>query len=314
MCWSSRGERGIGLGDGRWGVGRALAEHCIEDPGAAGYGGESGVAGQVSGCGERGAVADDGQDHDVGPAPESGHRGRDRSNTVGLQAGLELDGQISALGVHVAQMPGDAGYFSGERGRGRNHEGLGVEGCLDRFGQGARQARRARPHRCGGAVGAEFAQRGRGGCGGEQVLVIGAVQTGREQAFQGGVDGQQRVSEPVGQPGGLAGEVVVVTGERARLGEGLVVGADPVQRVLRGAWCVGDAAHRRVGTVGHVDAPGAGDRDGQGADRGRLIDAHQRSAVFGERDERGAHRGFVVGQGGPCREPACVSCRGRKRG
>jgi hypothetical protein len=173
--------------------------------------------------------------------------------------------------------------------RAGDDEGLGVERSQDLSGQGARQARRAGAHKPGDAVDAEVAQRLRGGCGGEQVLDSAAVEAGPEQAFQRGVHVEQGVAQPIGQPGGLSCEVVVVAGQHRQFGEGLVVGADPAQGVGHRACCVGDdvrvagvglalprvqigdAAHRQPRHVGHVDAHVAGDRDRQRADRRRLI-------------------------------------------
>ncbi len=136
----------------------------------------------------------------------------------------------------------------------------------------------------------------------KQVKDAAAVQTGSDQAFQGGMDVQQRVAEPVGQTSGLGSEVVVVAGEHGELGEGFIVGADPAQGMGHGPSGVGDD----VGVAGvglaftgvqvgdaaspapagrQCDAQRAGDRDRQRADRGRLIDDHQDRPVFAEAGE-----------------------------
>lgn len=56
------------------------------------------------------------------------------------------------------------------------------------------------------------------------------------------------------------------------------------------------ASHRQPGQVGDRDPEAAGDGDGQGADRGGLIDDHQHRAVFGQPGEHAAQCGLVVGQ------------------
>nr|WP_255678302.1 hypothetical protein [Pseudonocardia sp. ICBG1142] len=178
---------------------------------------------------------------------------------------------------------------------------LGVEGGQDLRGQAAGQSGRSGPHRLGDPVGAELTQRLRGGRGREQVEPAAAVEPGAEQAFQGGVDVQQGVAQPVGQPGGLSGEVVVVAGEHGEFGQGFVVGADPAQGVRHAARGLGDdvsiagvglalsrvqvddPAHHQLRKVGYVDTQAAGDRDGRRADRGRLIDHRQHPTVLGER-------------------------------
>ncbi len=283
--------------------------------GAAGDWGEAGVSGEVPGGGEPGAVADDGEDLDGGPDPESGHRGQDRSKRVGLQAGFELVGELVAFGVDLAQLPGDAGDDTGERGRAGNGQALGVERGQDLGGKGAGQSRRPGPHRLGDPVSAELSQGLRGGRGREQVEHATAVQAWPEQAFQGGMNMQQGVAQPVRQPGALPSQVIVVTGEHSEFGEGLVVGADPAQGVrhrpgglgdhvgvagvglgLPGMQ-VGDAAHRQPGQVGHRDPQITSDGDGQRSDRGGLVDDHQHRAVLGQPGQHGAQRRFVVGQG-----------------
>ena len=115
-------------------------------------------------------------------------------------------------------------------------------------------------------------------------------------------------------PGGLAGEVVVEADQDVQLGQGLVAGVDPPQRVrqgaggvgddvgvagvgLRGAGVqVGDAAHRQAGQVGDLMPARSGDRDRQGADRGGLVDHHQHRAVAGEFVEQLPQPGLGVRQ------------------
>ena len=133
------------------------------------------------------------------------------------------------------------------------------------------------------------------------------------QAFQRRVDVQQGVPQPVAQPGGVGGEVVVVAGEDGQPGEGLIIGADPAQGVRHRASRVGDdvgvsgvglpfagvqvgdAAHRQPRQVADVEAQGAGDCDRQRADRSRLVDDHQDPAVLAKPAEDGGQSLLVVG-------------------
>ena len=59
---------------------------------------------------------------------------------------------------------------------------------------------------------------------------------------------------------------------------------------------VGDPAHRQAGQVGDQGAGVAGDRDGQGADRGGLVHDHQDRPVGGELVEDRPQLRLVVGQ------------------
>jgi len=65
------------------------------------------------------------------------------------------------------------------------------------------------------------------------------VQAGTQGLLQAGVDRDGQAADPVGQPGRLAGGVVVEPGEDFQLSEGLVAGIDPAQRVRQGAGSVG---------------------------------------------------------------------------
>jgi hypothetical protein len=105
------------------------------------------------------------------------------------------------------------------------------------------------------------------------------------------VDRDEQAADPVGQPGRLAGQVVVEPDEDFQLSEGLVAGVDPAQRVRQGPGGVGDdegvagvclgvpgvdagePPHRQAGQVGHLAAAGAGHRDRQRPDRAFVIDA-----------------------------------------
>jgi hypothetical protein len=108
---------------------------------------------------------------------------------------------------------------------------------------------------------------------------------------------QQRVVQPVGQPGRLGGKVGVVTGEHRELDRGVLLNAHPSQRVGQGASSVGDDVrvagvglgltgvqigdppHRQPRRVGDRDTSGAGHRDRQRTDRGELVDDHQHPPV-----------------------------------
>ncbi len=145
-----------------------------------------------------------------GPEPGAGYRGRDLGKRVSLQAVLEFGGQCVAFGAHVAQLRGDSGDDPAERGGAGDDDGLRVERCEDLGRHRLGQPRGSESHDLGDAVLAEVAQRLRGRGSDDQVEHPAALQTRSEQAFQGGVDVQQGVAEPVGQAGGLGGEVVVV--------------------------------------------------------------------------------------------------------
>lgn len=111
--------------------------------------------------------------------------------------------------------------------------------------------------------------------------------------FQRGEDLSQQATDPVRQPGRLAGQIVIEPDEHLQLGQHLFTDIDPAQCVRHRAGRVGDhvgiagfglrlarvqigdAAHREPGQVGDLDAHRSGDRDGQRADRVRLIDHDQ---------------------------------------
>lgn len=123
----------------------------------------------MGGGGERRPVTDDGQQLDGGPDPEPGHRGQDRSKRLGLQASLELGGQLGAFVGDVAELSRDTGDDPSERGGAGNDQALRGRRGEDLGGQGSRQARRTPRHQLGDALRAEFGQRGRGWRSGEQV-------------------------------------------------------------------------------------------------------------------------------------------------
>ncbi len=125
--------------------------------------------------------------------------------------------------------------------------------------------------------------------------------------------GQQAV-EPVCDPGGLAGQVVVEADDHLQLGDGLVLAVDRPQRVghrpggvrddervlrvcLRLTWVeVGDPPHREARKVGDRAAHVPCDCQRRGADRGRLVDHDEYGSVLGLKfREELAELGFGVG-------------------
>uniref|UniRef100_UPI0030D4B502 hypothetical protein n=1 Tax=Pseudonocardia sp. D17 TaxID=882661 RepID=UPI0030D4B502 len=167
--------------------------------------------------------------------PETGHRGQDPGKRVGLQEGLELGGKGVSLDTDLAQLGGDPGDHSAERGGARDDDGLRVERGQDRGRECRGQTWGTRAHGRGDPGLAEVAKGLRGRGGNEQIEHPAAVHPRPEQAFQGRVDVEQGIAQPVGQPCRLGGEVVVVAGQHGELGEGLVIGADPAQGVGHGA-------------------------------------------------------------------------------
>jgi len=128
------------------------------------------------------------------------------------------------------------------------------------------------------------------------------------------VDAGEQAADPVGDAGGLAGQVVVEADQHIQLGQGVVTDVDRPQGVrqcpgcvgddervprvgLRATWVeIGDAAHGQTGQIGDLVAGCAGDRDRQGADRGGLINHDQQPSVLGELVEQRPQFGFAVGQ------------------
>jgi hypothetical protein len=134
-----------------------------------------------------------------------------------------------------------------------------------------------------------------------------------QHPLQRRVDLGEQAPDPVADAGDLASEVVVVADEDFHLGEGVVAGVDPAQRVRQGAGGVRDhvgvagvglrgarvqvreAAHDQAGQVGHLMPARPGDGHGQGTDRGRLVDHHQDPAVPGQLVEQFPQAGLGVG-------------------
>lgn len=61
-----------------------------------------------------------------------------------------------------------------------------------------------------------------------------------DRAFQGQVDAGEQPPDPVGQPCGLAGQVVVEPDQHVQLGRRLVADTDRAQSVRQGPGCVGE--------------------------------------------------------------------------
>jgi len=136
-----------------------------------------------------------------------------------------------------------------------------------------------------------------------------------EDPFQGGVDLGEQTPDPVGQPGGLGGEVVVVADQDGQLGQRLIGQVDPAQGARhrpgglgddvgvagvglgRARVQVGDAPHRQPGQVRDVRARGPRDGDRQRTDRGRLVDHDQHRATLQQRAEQGEQALLVLRQG-----------------
>ena len=93
--------------------------------------------------------------------------------------------------MDVAQLGGDAGDDTTELGGAGDGHGLGVQGVHDLGGQGLGQPRGSGPHERGDALGAQCAQRGGGGCGGECVE-DSASDVLAQQAFQCRMHVQER--------------------------------------------------------------------------------------------------------------------------
>ena len=137
-----------------------------------------------------------------------------------------------------------------------------------------------------------------------------------ENAFQCGVDLGEQAADAVGQPGGLAGEVVVETDEDLQFGQRVLPDVDPAQGVRQGAGRVSDdervagvglggagvqvrdAAHRQPRKVGHVDVHRTGHGDRQRTDRVRLVDHDQDRTMREQLREQRPQSGLVLGQFG----------------
>jgi hypothetical protein len=59
---------------------------------------------------------------------------------------------------------------------------------------------------------------------------------GPEDVFEGGVDLGEQAPDAVGDPGDLAGEVVVEADDHLQFGEGLMIDVDPAQGVWGRVW------------------------------------------------------------------------------
>jgi hypothetical protein len=149
---------------------------------------------------------------------------------------------------------------------------------------------------------------------GQQAEHAAAPQVPAQQAFQGRVHVQQRIVQPVCQPGGLRGQVGVVAGQHTELDGGLLVRPDPAKGVRQGARGIGDNVrvagvglgfpriqvrdppHRQPGQISHSDPPRARHRDRQRPDRGELVHDHQHPPVPLEVLEQSDQIGLGVGK------------------
>ncbi len=109
-----------------------------------------------------------------------------------------------------------------------------------------------------------------------------------------------RPMDAVGDAGDLTGQVVIESDDDLQVREGVIVHVDSAQGVGHRAGGfsddvrvtgvgfrvarvqVGDAAHRQAGQVGHIHLTSPCYRDGQGADRGGLVEHDQHVAVPGQ--------------------------------
>lgn len=153
---------------------------------------------------------------------------------------LDLGGDLVTLPQDLAEALGQAGQDRLRRGGAGDDDGLLVQGGHDLLDEPVTHAGRVdggdREH----FATAGFAQTGRSAAAGQQFQHGLVLHSGAEDPFQSGVDLGQQAPDPVGYPGGFAGEVVVEADEDFQLGQDLVAGVDPPQRAWQGAGRVGD--------------------------------------------------------------------------
>lgn len=186
---------------------------------------------------EGGAVADLDQDSSCSPDADAGHRGQDRGKRVVIDDPLRVRVDRFPLLKSLFQGAGEFGKNGfGGRGAGHHH-GLLVEGGKDVGGQpGAYSGCVLERDRCELAL-AGLPDSGWPAAAGEDLEHRRMGDAGPEDPLEGGVDGGERVSDAVADPGGLAGEVVVEPDEDLDFD---------------------DAAHRQSGQVADVVAAYAG--------------------------------------------------------
>jgi hypothetical protein len=140
------------------------------------------------------------------------------------------------------------------------------------------------------------------------------LQPRSQDPFQRGMDLGQQAVHPVGDPGGLTGQVIIEADDHRQLGDHLVLTVDRPQRVghrsggvrddervlrvgpgLAGIE-VGDPPHRQAGQVGDGAAHVPRDRQRQSTDGSRLVDNDEHRSVLGlQLGEEFAQLGFGVG-------------------
>ncbi len=269
----------------------------------------------MGGGGEAAAVADLDEDPGSGPDADSGHRDQDLGKRVGLQQFLDPPGQELALVEDGGERAGQARDDQSGRFGAGNHHGLLVQRGEYVLDQPLGHPRRFRPQQRDQPPAACLSDLGRG----TEPLQHGqdsrVLQPRAQDPFQGRVDLGEQAVEPVHDAGGLTGQVVVEADDHLQLGDRLIFEVDRAQRVRHRAGGVGDdervprvglglarvevgdPPHRQAGQVGDGAAHVPGDRQGQGADRGRLVDYDQHRSVLGlEFREQLAELGLGVGQ------------------
>ncbi|GAA3238479.1 hypothetical protein GCM10020256_58810 [Streptomyces thermocoprophilus] len=277
--------------------------------------GESGVGGQVTGGGERAAVADGGQEDCGGPDADAGHRGQDLRKRVGLQQCLDPGFQGPALFVDGGQRLRQRRDDHVEGVGARNDDRLLVECGEDVVDQSFGHARGSGPDNLDQLAAACLAQGLRGSVTLEQPGHRLVVQARAQDALEAGVELGEQAADAVGGAVGLAGEVLVEADQHGQLGGDLVGQVEGAQGVGHGAGGVrddgrvlgvglglagveiGDPPHRQSGQVGDLAARVPGHRQGQGADGRGLVHDHQNRAELGrELVENGPQLRFAVRQ------------------
>ena len=270
----------------------------------------------MAGGGERGAVADFKQDAGCGPDTDAGHRGQDPGKRVRIKHPLDLAGDLITLVQQVTQAVSQSRQDGLGRGRAGHDYGLRVQRGQDLFDQAGAHARGSGLDDFEELRPARLADPGRTTASRQQLQHCRMLQFRAQDPFQRWVDLGEQATDPVGDAGDLAGEVVVVADQNFQFGEGLVAGVDPAQRVRKGPGGIRDhvrvpgvglgcarmqisqAAHDQTRQVGHLMPTRPGDGYGQRADRGGLVDHDQDPTVPAELVEQPAQPRLGVRQCG----------------
>lgn len=122
-----------------------------------------------------------------------------------------------------------------------------------------------------------------------------------QDTFQRGMDLGEQAAQPVGQAGGLGGQVVVEVARAQRVGHrpGCVHDDERVVRVGRGLAGIeiGDLPHRQARQIDDMAAKVAGDGQWQGSHGGDLVDDDQDGSLLGlQLGEDLAEAGLAAGQ------------------